>query len=384
MRKKLALFLIIVLSQIGFLTPAFAKKPKVYTEKQEKKYKKEVLKKEAIEEYERNLLPESGYMTIEEYKEKSKDIPTSQRVVPEYELPKDTNMKYIPQPVYKLARYNNPPGSPDLHIDFRFKYDRIFICPGITSPKKDLLVYPVINYYATNQCVACKLFEIPLDKSLTDVKRIKNANIMNRNQIPILETSQDIKEKFVFRTLTPIDFSEDASKLLVKEKIGYIHDGIWQTNVIIYDFKTKKRKEIPEIKEAIKFYWLNSEDLRLSEKRWDIFPLGFDAKDPDRILVSAYGYTGNIPKFLGTWSIDCNGERSLLVSLLEEKGKVSINGYKLVKDGVIDPATVYNDEKELEKTIKQKKKLEKKTKKQEEKAKKKELKQKLKEIDEIK
>lgn len=359
---------------------AFAQKVKVSTPENQYKYKQKILRQEEIEKYERSLLPQSGAMTTEEYENLSKDIPNSDRVIPEYKLPKDIKMKYVPQPTYKLTHYNDPPGSPELHIERRFKFDRQINGGAITSPNKDMLVYPVVYYYVNNQCTAGDLFVIPLDKSLPDIDRIERANIIKRNPDPILSTIKDIQEKFTFRTMTPIDFSYDGSKLVAKEKIGNTNDGIWQTNLWVYDFNTKTAKQITEIREAIKFYWLNQEGLILDEKRWDIYPLGFDAENPDRVVVSAYGYTGRTPKFLGNWSIDFNGEQSQLVSLFEPDVKISMNGFKIVQSGVVDPIQVYNDEKSQDKIVKKKLKEDKKVKKLDAKQKKAALNKKLKEM----
>lgn len=363
------------------LSPVFAKKDKVITPRMEAKYRKKVLKQEAKEDYKRSLLPESGCMTVEEYENLSKDIPNSQKVVPEYKMPRDIKMKYVPQPTYSLARYNDPPGSAELHLPRRFKFDRQVNEGAITSPKKDILVYPTVYYYAINQCTTADLFVIPLDKSLPDVSRIQRANIIRKLPDPILSTEKNIKEKFIFRTLTPIDFSEDGTKLIAKEKIGNVNDGIWQTNLWVYDFSTKQARELHEIREAIKFYWLNSEGLMLDEKRWDIYPLGFDANTPNRVVVSAYGYTGKTPEFLGNWSIDCNGERAMLLSLFDAKSKISMNGYKIVQSGIVNPTEVYHNEKMQDKIAKKERKKDKITAKKDITAKKKVYKEKLKEIE---
>ena len=159
-----------------------------------------------------------------------------------------------------------------------------------------------------------------------------------------------------------------------------MNDGIWKTNLWVYDFTTNQARQLPEIREEIKFYWLNQENLVLDEKRWDIYPLGFDADNPDRVVVSAYGYTGKTPKFLGNWSIDCQGQRTELVSLFKQSAKISKNGFKLTQDGVENPAIVHNDEKKQDKIIKKKRKADKKALKKDKKAKKQVLKKKLNEM----
>lgn len=384
MRNKFLLFLLVIglcqLCQIVFPPCALAKNGKPNTPFEEYKYQQKVLRAEEVEKYERSLMPESGCMTTEEYENLSKDVPNSEKVIPEYTLPKDTKMKYIPQPIYKLVRYNNPPGSPDLKLERRFKFDRQVNGGAITSPNRDIMAYPVIYYYVINQCTAGDIFVIPLDKTLPDVSRVLRANVVKRWPEPILSTVKDIGEKYTFRTMTPIDFSPDGSKLVAKEKIGNANDGVWKTNLWVYDFTTQKARNLSEIRDAIRFYWANTEGLVLDEKRWDITPLGFDAEDPNRIIVSAFGYTGKAPKFLGNWSIDCQGQRTMLVSLFEPEVKISINGFKAVQSGVVNPADVYTDEKNQKKLIKQHKKEDKKENQAEIKKKKNALKTKLKEM----
>lgn len=363
-----------------YAQPALARKMKVVTPKSQYKYQQKVYRDLEKEKYERSLLPESGYMTTEDYEEKSADIPNAAKTVPEYKPAKDSKMKYIPQPRYKLVLYNNPPGSPELHIPLRFKYDRQVNCTGITSPNMDIMVYPVVYYYANNQCTSGDLFMIPLDDSLSYLDRVKRANVVKRIPTPILSTDKNIMEKYTFRTLTPIDFSADGTRLVAKEKIGNINDGIWKTNLWVYDFVAKKGKNLSEVRDAIRYYWKNTKHVDLDEKRWDIYPLGFDGNNPDRVIVSAFGYTGKIPKFLGNWSIDVNGEQSQLISLFEPKATVSINGLKLNQIGIVEPAILLSEEKRENKAIKKQKKYDKKLQKKASKIRKKALKTELKEM----
>lgn len=379
-KKALLYIFIIFLSQMLFSNSASAKNGQPNTPYEEYKYEQKVLRAQEVEKYNRSLLPESGFMTREEYENVSKDIPNSEIKIPAYVLPKDIKSKYVPQPIYKLTRYNNPPGSAEIHLDRRFKFDRQESGTAITSPKRDFMVYPVVYYYVSNQCTAGDLFVIPLDKSLPDVERIQRANVIKRIPEPILSTQKEISTKATFRTMTPVDFSADGSKLIAKEKIGNSNDGIWQTNLWVYDFDTQQGRNLSEVRDAIRFYWKNTEGLTLDEKRWDIYPLGFDAENPDRIIVSAYGYTGGKPNFLGNWSIDSKGERTELISLFDAGAKVSTNGYKIVKAGVVYPTQVKKSEKRQDKLIKKKRRAEKKAQKAVKKQKKAALKKRLKEM----
>ena len=55
-------------------------------------YQNKVEKIEVTEKYEKSLLPESGYMTDEEYEELSKAKTKHEIEITEAEMPKDSNM----------------------------------------------------------------------------------------------------------------------------------------------------------------------------------------------------------------------------------------------------------------------------------------------------
>ena len=218
---------------------------------------------------------------------------------------------------------------------------------GIASPDFSKLVYPVVYYYANGTSVACELFEIPLDEGETNLNKLLKANVKKRLPDPILSTDRTIDNAMTFRTLTPIDFSADGNLLLVKEKIGNTADGIWQTNAIVYHFDTKMSYDLVELRDAIIYYWKETKNLDLVDKRWDIYPIGFDINNPDRIIAQAYGFTGDTPIFLGTWSVDSKGEQSRLETFVNADTRVSMNGFKLVQDGVVKPGISEAEEKQL-------------------------------------
>ncbi len=317
-------------------------------------YRNEIEKVDEIEKYEKSNMPESGYMTREEYelKSRAKSKKELQEEVKKPNIPKDSNMVYVPQKTFKLVKYNDPIGSPELTLPRKLNFDRQINAQGIISGDKTIMVYPAVYYYAQTDCTSCDLFMIKLDPSLKDTEKVMKANIVQKEEKPLLSTSKDIDEKYIFRTLTPIDFSSDNKRLVIKEKTGHRHDGIWKTELWVYDFETKESRCLPQIRDAIIEYWAQNEGIDFDEKRWDIYPMGFDANDDNRIIVCAYAYTGEVPKFLGTWSIDVKGENSKLETLDGYSFPVSVIGYRLVEDSVKDIT-------EVEFEAKQAKKLEK-------------------------
>lgn len=346
-------------------------------------YRNEIEKVDEIEKYEKSNMPESGYMTREEYelKSRAKTKKELQEEVKNPNIPKDSNMVYVPQKTFKLVKYNDPIGSPELTLPRKLNFDRQINVQGIISGDKTIMVYPAVYYYAQTDCTSCDLFMIKLDPSLKDTEKVMKANIVQKEEKPLLSTSKDIDEKYIFRTLTPIDFSSDNKRLVIKEKTGHRHDGIWKTELWVYDFETKESHCLPQIRDAIIEYWAQNEGIDFDEKRWDIYPMGFDANDDNRIIVCAYAYTGEVPKFLGTWSIDVKGENSKLEALDGYSFPVSVIGYRLVEDSVKDITEVEFEAKQAKKLKKAEDKKVKEAEKYEKKVRKLEHQRKLQQMD---
>lgn len=352
---KKFLVLVLVLLCCGNLLEASAKSKDFRS--RELKYQYEVLKDDAKKEMNGkiyNLTP-SGYMTVEQYEALSeyKDKENLKIDIPKFQTPSD--FKYVPKPLYRIVKYNDPPGSVELSLGKRLYLKRQVNAQGIVSPDFSIMVYPAVYYYTNSASVACDLFVIPLDDGDTNLNKILKANTAKKLSEPIMSTDKTIDNYAAFRTLTPVDFTPDGSKLLVKQKIGSREDGIWQTSVFIYDFNNKVDYDLFEIRDAVVYFWEEYMAMNLDEKRWDIYPLGFDKNNPDRIFVQAFAYTGAKPVFLGTWSVDWQGNQSRLVSFDKNfMPEVSSNGYKVVQDG-IESYDVVEKEKEIQ--IEQSKKI---------------------------
>lgn len=351
--------------------------------KKEAKYTHNVKKQEEKEKYERTVMNRnpSGYMTVEEYELLSapKDRMTMEIEVPKTPTPAD--MVYVPQPAYKIVRYNNPPGSPELTINKSIYQRRQKNAQGIVAPDFTKLVYPSVYYYPNSGSTACDLFVINLEEAKSNMDKILTANVIHRLSDPIMSTEKSNDNYYTFRTLTPVDFSTDGTKLLVKEKVGNTKDGIWKTTPHVYDFVNNVSYSLEDVRNAISYFWEDTKGLNLVDKRWDVYPLGFSEEFPDTVIVNAVAYTGNSPVNLGLWAISSKGEDPRLVAMQNINIPISMNGYKLVKEGVMPPAVTEREEKFLKSIEKQNAKQ----KKQEEKAELKELeksyKAKIKEMD---
>lgn len=351
--------------------------------KKEAKYVHNVQKQEEKEKFERKVMDRkpSGYMTVEEYELLSipKDPATTKVEAPTTPTPAD--MVYVPKPTYKIVKYNNPAGGAEIVLGDTFYKRRQQNVQGIVSPDFTKLVYPSVYYYPNNASTACDLFVINLDEAKSNKDKILTANVLHRVSEPILSTEKSVNNDYTFRTLTPVDFSTDGTKLLVKEKVGNAKDGIWKTTPVVYDFTNKVSYNLVEVRGAIVYYWERYKSMDLDDKRWDVYPLGFDAENPDWVIVNAVAYTGDTPVNLGVWRVTYTGEQSRLVSFNNSAVNVSMNGFKLVKSGVEPPAIMEKEENFLKKVEKDKVKQQKKEDKAEVKELKKSYKAKIKEMD---
>lgn len=365
------------------ITNPFNKENRKDARQKEAEYLHEVAKQEVAEEYGRkkfNYKP-SGFMTVAEYEELSQYKDKSEEKIDVPVVPKPSDMKYVPQPTYRIVRYNDPPGSPELNITKKFYKLRQYNSQGLTSPDFKVMVYSAVYYYPNSASTSADVFIIPLEDIGTPLTKIMKANVKKRNPIPLISTEKSIDNSDAFRSLTPIDFSPDGKRLLVKEKVGSTQDGIWQTNAIVYDFEKENSYNLVELRGAIAYYWKTNKGLDLDDSMWDIYPLGFSQDDPNRIIASAYAFTGKKPIFLGVWSIDVYGQQSRLISFKQDSAKVSMNGFKIIQDGVVKKVIIEKQEEAMKKVEEADAKAEKKKKEQFEKQIDKELKARLKEMD---
>ncbi len=354
--------------------------------KKEAKYILNVNKQEEKEKYKKAVLKRrttSGYMTVEEYEQLSAPKDRMQTEIDIPKIPTPADMVYVPQPSYKIVRYNNPPGSPEITLTNTFYERRQQNAQGIVSPDFTKLVYPAIYYYPNTGSTACDIFVINLEEAKSNMDKILTASTIHRLSEPIFSTTKTNDNYYTFRTITPVDFSPDGTKILLKEKIGNTKDGIWKTTPVVYDFSVKNSYSLVELRDAIVYYWKENQDINLEDKRWDIYPLGFASSNPNWVVVNAIAYTGEKPVNLGTWAVTAKGERPRLLTLDNTKAvEIGMNGYKLVKAGVVSPSITEAEEKQLKQIDKNKAKQDKKQKKEDLKALKKSYKAKIKEMDE--
>ena len=277
--------------------------------------------------YYHNINKENIPITMEDYDKISADKKRKDFQIPEPLF--TASAEYImPDPHFRVISYNTPPGQRNIDLT-KVVAQRTASSPGILSPDKTKMVYTQCYFYPKFNQTSSAAYVIPT-KGGDAYDVLYNTNVMQQVDMnPIVSVGMDYLQEFQFKTLFPIDFSKDSTKIAFKEKVGSNIDETWQTNVIIYDFKSKTWKRLTAVREAILYWWRMNKQIELKDYMWDIFPVGWDKNNPDRLVVYAYAFTKDEPLFLGTWSIDYNEEKSLLMSLTDTNVEIDLNGFGL-------------------------------------------------------
>ncbi len=267
-------------------------------------------------------------VTEDEYYIFSADTKRSEFVIPEPVFTHADDI-ILPEPKYKVILYNTPPGQRNFDLS-KVIAQRAVTSPGILSPDKSKMVYTKAFFYPEFGQISSAAYYIPIKSRVREpYYALYNTNIIEGDQKPIVEIGMDYLINFQFKSLYPIDWSRDSSKIAFKEKIGSSLEQTWQTNIIIYDFDTKNWKRLSAVREAIIYWWRTNKNIDLKDYLWDIFPVGWDKNNPDRIVLYAYAFTDKAPMFLGTWSIDFKEAKSMLVSIDSTDVGIDLNGYGL-------------------------------------------------------
>jgi len=275
-----------------------------------------------------NLDKSNMPVTMEDYYKLSADKKRKDFEIPEpvFTQPEDI---ILPDPHYRVVSYNSPPGQRNIDLT-KVVAQRTVSSPGILSPDKTKMVYTKCFFYPRYSQTSSSAYYIPVKEGINDAyEALYKTNVMQGVMKPIVTTGMDYMQKFQFKSLFPIDWSKDSSKIAFKEKIGSNLYETWQTNIIIYDFNSNSWKRLTAVREAIIYYWRMNKKIELKDYMWDIFPVGWDKNNPDRLIIYAYAFTDDKPLFLGTWSIDYNEQKSSLVSIDSTNVEIDLNGFGL-------------------------------------------------------
>ena len=278
--------------------------------------------------YYHNIDKSNMPITMDDYYKLSAEKKRKDFIIPEPSFEQNSEI-ILPDPHYRVVSYNSPPGQRNIDLT-KLVAQRTIASPGILSPDNKKMVYTKCFFYPKYSQTSSSAYYIPVKENINDAyEALFKTNVMQGDVNPIVTVGMDYLQEYQFKTLFPIDWSKDSTKIAFKEKIGSNLYETWQTNVIIYDFKSKSWKRLTAVREAIIYWWRQNKQIELKDYLWDIFPIGWDKNNPDRLIVYAYAFTKDKPLFLGTWSIDYNEEKSELISIDSTNVQIDLNGFGL-------------------------------------------------------
>ncbi|MBQ8847728.1 MAG: hypothetical protein IJ003_02145 [Candidatus Gastranaerophilales bacterium] len=268
--------------------------------------------------------------TKQEWEQEAQNIPLNQRIIEDKKPEIDEKKYYVPEQKYVFEKYNYPQGKRELNIeDIKKKtYSYPYL---ICDLKCHYVAYPRYYFsYESNQ-ISSNFYVEKLDVAKNKTRRILDYKHIQEERIPIIEAG--VKEVYpnLFRGLSLVDWSHDSKKLLIKEKVGSLNNGIYKTYLYVHfmgengnDGYTIKLLDFDEI---IKKYFLDYQNIQIIKYKYDIEPLGFSEGNDDVIIVLCYAYDKENNKiFLGTWGYDVVKERAYLFSKTSPVADVSVNG----------------------------------------------------------
>ncbi|MBR6162479.1 hypothetical protein IKQ26_01125 [bacterium] len=266
-------------------------------------------------------------MTNIDYKLMAADVKRENFKIPEPVYQKKPKF-VIPDPHYRVVFYNTPPGARRFELNGLYKYRKLD-SQSILSPDKQRIVYTSVYYYPKLVQTGYDAHYIKVKEGVSIPDALKKTYITQQEMKPIVSSVNDKLDEYRLATLFPLDWSKDGSKIAFKEQIGSTVDGVWETNVIVYDFNTEQTYRLDTLREAVEYYWRVNFGIDITKYMWDLYPVGWSAEDENRIVFYAYAFSKTKPYFLGTWSIDFEETSSRLISIDETFVPISVNGYGL-------------------------------------------------------
>lgn len=232
---------------------------------------------------------------------------------------------------FEFQKYNDPQGSPELDF-FGIYGKRQINTEGVVSPDFSKMIYSEVHFYPSVCQLTTELFLLPLPDAKTPVERVIASKTCDKKPLNFYAPGMDKVEAQFFRTMTMIDWSNDGTKILAKERIAENLKCFLQTRVWVYDLGTQKSYYLEKIRAEIENYW-KQDGLDLRKYKWDITPMGWyepnSNRQSDEIIVHAYGYEPDKTKvFLGAWLVNYKtGEMTFIKKT--KRYKASQNGMVL-------------------------------------------------------
>ena len=146
---------------------------------------------------------------------------------------KDPKKFVIPEVKYVFERYNYPQGKRELDIT-EVKNKLAFYPYLVADNSCRFVAYPFYYYSPSTNQISSNFYVEKLDTSKTKQKRILDYNHIEKARKPIIDAGVKDTYQNLFNGLALVDWSNDSSKLLIKEKVGSLQGGVYKTYLYIH------------------------------------------------------------------------------------------------------------------------------------------------------
>lgn len=309
---------------------------KKLAKKAKKELKKEKREKKRKERAEKKRLAPRMVETREEWLAESTSKPRILRENPYSEPEPNKNLNPIEEPIIYFVKYNDPPGGNEANLDL-IKKRKFLHSEGVATEDFKRLAFVEYSFNPEFNQITSELFILPLNENDTRLDRLKNPNLLLADRDFTFSSGKTELKRDMMSSLTIVDWNQDGSAVLIKEKTGSLIDGLYRTAVAVVYFDgdgiTSAYQTFSNLEQTIKSYWREEKNIQLNFYRWDIKPLGWSAEVADEIISLAYAYTSDNKKtFLGAWAVNYLTGEIRLISLEDTVFDLSISGIKIKYD----------------------------------------------------
>jgi hypothetical protein len=231
----------------------------------------------------------------------------------------------------RFKPFNSPPNHQDLNL-YRIEVTHFARSTPIVAPDFSGYAYAEALFLPEARQTIGKLFYVPLPAGGLP-KKVENplqlTSWFDPNQTLKRRTSLysvgDVRPRnYAFDTLTPIDWSHDSSKLLIKRRAGVIYTGLRCSDVLVWDKTQGVLSVYAELVHALEYHWRQTENqvawnapAGVEQMAWDVEPLGWKQGDATVFYWRGWAFTqqnGGGRYNLGLWQYNTATQTTTLVS----------------------------------------------------------------------
>lgn len=227
--------------------------------------------------------------------------------------------------------FSTPPNHQDVNL-YRIEVSRFARSKPLIAPDFSGYVYSDVFFLPETRQTLSKLFFVPLPstglpKNPADARQLTswfdpNQTLQRRQQ---LYAVGDVRIRhYAFDTLTPIDWTHDSTKLLIKRRAGIIYTGLRCSDIMVWDKQGGVLSVYAELVHALEYHWRKQENQQtwnapegVTNMAWDVEPLGWQTGSNTVFYWRGWAFTqqnGGGRYNLGIWQYNIQTQTTTLIN----------------------------------------------------------------------